>query len=300
MASSLFSRLVSVILAMILLFLLSATALAAEAYQTTTRVNLRKGPSTGDAILKTLNAGVTVQVEEYKPDDWSKVSLNGSNGYIKSEYIKKSQPADTKDYRTTARVNFRKSPAFDGEVIKVLNAGTAVTVENYEEGGWSRTVWNGTTGYIKSEYVVKAGEYDRVSPSDVELINWSEAKSIFKTYTPAKITDVRSGAVYYVQSFSNGKHADVETLTKADTDILHKTFGYRWQWSVRPVWVTIGGRTMAASINGKPHGRGTISGNGMNGQVCIHFKGSTTHNGNRRFAREHQNGVTEAWNAAQR
>jgi len=52
---------------------------------------------------------------------------------------------------------------------------------------------------------------------------------------------------------------------------------------------------MAASINGMPHGGGVISDNGMDGQVCIHFQGSSTHNGNTKFAQLHQQVALEAY-----
>ena len=302
------------LLAIVFMLALSAAALAAQAYKTTARVNLRESPSLSAVILRTLNAGVTVQVEEYDADGWSKVTtVSGLIGYIKSEYLKEDKPAaktetssdagqtaagQTTAYRTNANVNFRKSPSLQGEVIKLLSAGTAVEVVEYKPGDWSVAVWNGTTGYIKSEYLTEASAYE--SAGDVELLVWSEVKKILPTYTPLKITDVRTGSVYNIQCFSKGSHADVETLTKQDTDILHKTFSNRWQWTVRPVWVTFNGRTVAASINGKPHGGSTIKDNGMNGQVCLHFKDSKVHNGNKRFEKEHQDGVMEAWNAAKR
>jgi len=279
--------------------LLSFSALAADTYKTTTRVNFRTGPSTSDSIIKLLDTGATIEIEEYNGAGWSKGSVDGKTGYIKSEYIKKVEAAakqveteQTNKYKTTTRVNFRKGPSTSNEVIKLLNAGTTVEMLEYDAANWSKVTYDGQTGYIKSEYIIKAED----AVSGVELVEWSTVKEIFKTYTPTKIVDARTGAVYYIQCFSKGSHADVETLTKEDTEILYKTFGRRWQWSVRPVWVTIGDRVIAGSINGMPHGSGTISGNGMDGQVCIHFKGSKPHNGNTSWGKQHQNGVTEAYN----
>jgi peptidoglycan hydrolase-like protein with peptidoglycan-binding domain len=137
-------------------------------------------------------------------------------------------------------------------------------------------------------------------PSGVEYLEWSKVRGIFSIGAKAEVYDVRSGITYYVKSFSNGKHADVEPITTDDTALLKKTFGGVWQWSPRPVWVTVNGRKLAGSINGMPHGGGVNNSNGMSGQVCIHFKGSSTHNGNAAFGQLHQTAALEAWNAAQK
>jgi peptidoglycan hydrolase-like protein with peptidoglycan-binding domain len=134
----------------------------------------------------------------------------------------------------------------------------------------------------------------------VELLDWSLVKTIFKVGLTASVYDVRSGLTYKVKSFSNGNHADVEPITADDTAIMLKTYGGVWKWDPRPVWVTVNGRTIAGSINGMPHGGDTNPYNNMAGQICIHFRGSTTHNGNLAFAQDHQDAVTEAWNLAQK
>jgi hypothetical protein len=131
----------------------------------------------------------------------------------------------------------------------------------------------------------------------VELLRWSEARELLPRNTPWQITDVRSGRVYWVQSFSHGNHADVEPIDRESTDTLFSVFGYRWCWEPRPVWVTINGRTFAASISAMPHSRTNNLDNGIIGHICLHFYGSRTHNGNRSHERDHQNAVQEAFRA---
>jgi hypothetical protein len=46
-----------------------------------------------------------------------------------------------------------------------------------------------------------------------------------------------------------------------------------------------------------PHAGSTISGNGMNGHLCLHFYGSRTHNGNANYTRAMQEAVMEAFQA---
>jgi peptidoglycan hydrolase-like protein with peptidoglycan-binding domain len=136
------------------------------------------------------------------------------------------------------------------------------------------------------------------APNGVELLSWSDVKEIMTVGGTASVYDVRSGTIYHVKSFSNGNHADVEPVTKEDTALLKQTYGGTWSWDPRPVWVTINGRTIAASTNGMPHAGGVNGGNGMDGQICIHFLGSSTHNGNKDYAQLHQDAVNEAWEAA--
>ena len=85
-----------------------------------------------------------------------------------------------------------------------------------------------------------------VAPNGVELIQWSEAKKVFTIGVTASVYDVWTGITYNVKSFSNGLHADVEPVTKEDTDLLKATYGEEWSWDPRPVWVTINGHIMAA------------------------------------------------------
>ena len=134
---------------------------------------------------------------------------------------------------------------------------------------------------------------DRYGP---ELLEWSYVRTLLPRNTPIMITDVRTGITYWVNSFSHGNHADVFPVTPEDTAALHRTFNGQWSWNTRPIWVHVGDRKIAASINGMPHGGGSRS-NNMNGHICIHFRGSRTHNGSIAHERDHQNSVTEAYRA---
>lgn len=136
--------------------------------------------------------------------------------------------------------------------------------------------------------------------SDIQMLPWSYVRTFLTPYEHIQVYDVLTGLSYTMYSFSNGNHADVRTVSQADTDILFQTFGHQWGWNVRPVWVTIGERTIAASINGQPHGANGNPANGMGGHVCLHFFGSSVHNGNLAFAQLHQEVLQEAYAIATR
>ena len=216
------------------------------------------------------------------------------------------------DFVVSGNVNLRTGSSTNHEVIELLPAGTVIELHQFDMHGWSHVRANGQMGYISSQFIVAQWEFEEqqlvdaglfvypTAPSHlgtIELLPWSEVRRIWPVGTVAQVTDVRTGLVYNVRNMSNGNHADVETICQENTNIMNRTYGGVWSWATRPIIVSVNGRHIAASINGMPHAGATISGNGMNGHVCIHFKGSRTHNGNQRHTNDHQNSVREAFNA---
>jgi len=264
---------------------------------TTGGVNLRSGPTTDAKILKTLNSGTSVDVLEHDPAGWSSVRTNGTTGFIRSDLLvlpghaaifgtSVAQAPTT--LKTVGGVNFRAEPSTDARIISVLNTGTSVEVLEYDPDGWSKVRSNGSTGYIRSDLL---GE----GAGSVELLSWSAAREIIRTGVNMRVVDVRTGSSFTLRCFSKNGHADVEPVTQADTDTISRTRGGTWSWAARPVWVTIGNRTLAASLNGMPHAGSTISNNGMNGHLCLHFWGTITNN--KSYEKDLNNAVMDAFNA---
>ena len=212
--------------------------------------------------------------------------VNGKFGPLTEEAVKIFQQAN----------NLEVDGIVGKETLELINAPP----KNTKSENSAKSSASGSGSGSSSGSGSGSSKTPKSAPNGVELIEWGEAQNILKIGLTARIYDVRTGIVYNVRSFSNGKHADVEPVTTEDTQMLKKTYGGRWSWDPRPVWVTVNGRTIAASINGMPHGGGVNPSNGMDGQVCLHFYGSSTHNNNMTFARQHQDAVMEAWNAARR
>ena len=99
----------------------------------------------------------------------------------------------------------------------------------------------------------------------------------------------------------------VEPLTAADTAIMCRIYGVETSQDIaeqnlyqrRPLWVTISGRTLAASMYGVPHNPGgdTLPDNDYTGQFCVHFVDSRKHNTNE-VDKDHQAAINYAYNWA--
>jgi uncharacterized protein YgiM (DUF1202 family) len=164
---------------------------------------------------------------------------------------------------------------------------------------------------------VPVGTYEQtpgstVTPvlNPVEKIDWYTGgiQSIWSPGTTAIVTDVKTGISFYARRWAGAAHADVEPLTAADTAAMCKIYGVSNAQAIadnnlyqrHPLWVTIGGRTFAASMYGVPHNYpegDTIPDNDYNGQFCVHFVNSRTHGSNSVDA-DHQAAIQYAYDHA--
>lgn len=124
------------------------------------------------------------------------------------------------------------------------------------------------------------------------LMPWDEVKSYFAMYCRAEIIDLETGKSFQVQRRGGRYHADCQPLTRNDTRIMNEIYG-RWSWDRRAIIVVVGGRRIAASMAGMPHGAGAIKDNDFNGHFCVHFWGSKVHTSGK-VDPEHQKRVLEA------
>lgn len=125
-----------------------------------------------------------------------------------------------------------------------------------------------------------------------EFLPWSEVRWIFRRYDLAKVIDFETRKTFWVQRRAGSSHADAQPLTFLDTRIMKDIYGGEWSWRRRAIIVEAGGRHIAASMNGMPHGAGALV-NGFPGHFCIHFRDSSTHSGH--LALSHQMMI---WKAA--
>lgn len=106
---------------------------------------------------------------------------------------------------------------------------------------------------------------------------WESVTQTFPKKSIFDVTDMESGLTFRVQRRAGSDHADVQPLTKADTQVMKRIYNDNWSWNRKAVLVHAGGHWIAASMNGMPHGGDGIPENGFSGHFCIHFLGSSTH-----------------------
>lgn len=124
-----------------------------------------------------------------------------------------------------------------------------------------------------------------------------DIEKVFARGTTATITDVKTGISWREQRRGGYNHADVQPVSAEDTAKFKKAIGGSWTWSRRAIWVSVGGKTYAASMNCMPHGDGAIKDNDFDGHHCIHFTNSRTH-GSNRVDSAHQAAIKQALAAA--
>lgn len=282
---------------------------------TDVEVNLRAAPE--GEVLRVLKSGTVLTVTG-QTGSWYQVKYSNTTGYVASAYVSKNvnnggsaKPGEsgsvtvgTTAYVTGGSVNVRKGAGTNYGIVDTLRTGTKITV--YEQtDGWYRMTCGSVSGYISAKYVTSQGgttapDNPSSSKSEVILSDWwtGEIQSALKRGGTATVTDVDTGISFQIKRTGGNNHADAQPLTCADTALMLKAYGGQWAWTRRAIWVTVNGKTYAASMNGMPHGEtDSMPDNDFDGCFCIHFLNSRTHAGNRLDA-AHQAAVKKAYQTA--
>ncbi len=113
----------------------------------------------------------------------------------------------------------------------------------------------------------------------IEMLPWEIVNEKLPKYSKFKILDLETGKIFNVQRRAGSRHADVQPLTSKDTKIMKEIYGGKWSWKRRAIIVLYQGQWIAASMNGMPHGAGSLK-NNFPGHFCLFFYGSKTHRTN--------------------
>lgn len=135
-------------------FALAADQAAAVGTITGTEVRMRSEPSTSSSILTMMDTDYKVAVTGSAPQGWYAIAYNGSTGYVSADYLK----LVTGDFESPGRlnasdVNVRSNPTTESGTVGQVSVGSGVTVTSLQDGWYGVTLSDGTTGYIRSDFV---------------------------------------------------------------------------------------------------------------------------------------------------
>ncbi len=125
--------------------------------RTTDRVNIRKSASSAADKIGAAQAGDTFILLETMPNGWTKVSYEGAEAYISTQYLEELEDISNIESSGTITVNtgslnVRSEPDASSGKLGVLVEGQVVDLIERADG-WCKIKFNGQIGYVKEEYV---------------------------------------------------------------------------------------------------------------------------------------------------
>lgn len=117
-----------------------------------TALNVRSNPTTTSSVVKKVYAKESVEIVDLvgTSDAWYKVNVQGTNAYVKREYLTLTKADGT--VKATS-LNIRSYPDTQkSKVIGSLKNGTSVDVL-YKVNGFYKIMINGSAGFVSSQYI---------------------------------------------------------------------------------------------------------------------------------------------------
>ena len=149
-----------------------------EVVKATDTVNVRASDSENADRIGRVAMGETITRYEKKENGWSRVDYNGSEGYIKSEYLEvvstsddsqtdnqeeepEEEQEDAPATDLTAKgtvtikeaVNVRKSASTSADKLGMAYQGETYELIMEQADGWCKIKFKGEVGYVKTEFV---------------------------------------------------------------------------------------------------------------------------------------------------
>ncbi len=281
------------------------------AYVQTDGALLRGGPGQDAYAVATLSAGQGVRVKAII-GEWYFAIVNDQPGYIHRTYLTMSESSTAggsmlKMGMEGAEVKKLQKNLYDrgflskDSITGSYGAKTRAAVLAYQKAmdfasadgiAGTQTL---TTLYDKNNKLKKETANLTKLKGSVILLDWFKGGSDW-LHKGARftVTDVKTGLSFRARRFGGWYHADVEPITAGDTSIMKRVAGGKWSWDRRPIWVTYGGKTVAASMHCMPHMSNPTRSNNFDGHFCIHLKNSKVHETSKPCPR-HQSCVQSAY-----
>lgn len=151
---------------------LTLSAFANETGTTTgDALRFRAKPSTDAKIYSLLEKGTKLEIlgEE---NGWYKVRCSdGTVGYVSADYVAVTW-TECKGTVAGGTINVRKGPGTDYGKITSVRSGKSVEILG-EENGWYKLSFDGTTGYIRGDFVMETSSETSAVGAAVAAAAWN-------------------------------------------------------------------------------------------------------------------------------
>ncbi len=127
-------------------------------------LNIRSGPDTSKSVIGTVSHGTVVGILGTS-GKWYKISYNGTIGYVRGDFLTPGASGGSTSGTGTGTItlhdpssslNVRSGPSTSTGVVGSLAHGTVVQIAG-KSGDWYKINFNGTTGYVKGDFVTLGG-----------------------------------------------------------------------------------------------------------------------------------------------
>ena len=232
-----------------------------SATKTTANLNMRNGAGTGYGIILTIPKDKAVTVVS-SANGWTKVTYNGSTGYVSSSYlvttqanapvvvppvtpevpstpVEPSKPTETVTItKTQYNLNMRKGAGTGYGIILTIPKDAEVKVLS-SANGWSYVTYKESTGYVSSEYLISTTvvvETPVVTPPPVVeppvvvvLPSVITLENLKAEYNNVDITlkgyAVHDTGIKTVTATLDGNEIAITREDRADVKTLYKNYG---------------------------------------------------------------------------
>ncbi len=131
---------------------------------TTDTINVRSSDSESADKLGKLHKGTTIDVIEIRVNGWSMIMYEGKEAYVKNDYLQVIEPPEEAGTGENVAngtvvandtVNVRSAASTTSKRLGQVKSGTAIEWIADVENGFSKVIYDGKVGYIKSEFLDK-------------------------------------------------------------------------------------------------------------------------------------------------
>ena len=213
--------------------------------------------SSGAAVSSSLRAGDSG--ERVRSLQESLIQLNYLSGPADGKYGKQTKKAVIK---------FQKNNGLHPDGIAGIKTLSAIS------GAVSKTGKSASTSASSGSSSASAGAgVSAPNKSEIKLLHWfDDIKPSLKAKQTLLIYDPSTGISWFLRVLSRGRHLDAEPLTLEDTQAMKKAFGGKQTWNQKGVYVRLpGGTWTIGATHDMPHLTGSITDNGFDGHLCVHF-----------------------------